>query len=196
MPQPYRKRGGHVHFHPDSLKERPELGLLIGCIAAEAARMDLHLIRIAGALARHLVWTDGFSKEHIEMSDRVVEMIAKSFLSLSGSTARNSMLDALAKDALTPDKLTRFNEMKKRLRAINKQRNRIVHGIWGFDAALPDALILQEVGDAMRYGIGEEPRELICYIYKEPDFNQLIYEIQMMNGSLAFFKPRDARKSN
>lgn len=189
MPQPYRQKKGHVYFHPDSLLQRPILGKLIGCVAAEAARTDLHFVRLVSKLLEYSALNDAVCVNDLKKGTRFGQLVSNSYLSISGSTARVAMLKALAESILAQHDISDFREIMKHANSCAKKRNRIIHGIWGYDTNLPERLVLQDITDVIAHEGAGPDTTVKAYIYDSEDFNNIIRDIQDLNAKLAFYKP-------
>ena len=124
MPQPLRWWPDDITFGANALAERPTLAIGIAGVAAAWAEIEVTLGILLGTIL------------HTEMHTGI-----SMYLSLKGSAAQDAALAAAAKAKLPNDLKRKFEDLLLIMRKRGKERNKIVHGLWGISPQLPDALI-------------------------------------------------------
>jgi len=123
MPQPLKKFPSLV-VGPHTLQQRPNLAYHIGQIATGWAHVELNL---------------GLLLANITLADPQVTVAM--YLNLSSQTARNAALEAAAETRFDDGDIPDFQQLMKEVRAVAKQRNGVVHALWGVAESHEDALI-------------------------------------------------------
>lgn len=126
------------------------------------------------------------------------------YLALSGSAAQDAVLDAVAKDYFSQDRLDIFHAIRKCSEGPRRQRNLVVHGLWGYNQEMPDSLLWLPPQEALKvsavvHGViaqhivarsrGEATRETTVeginlkhvVVYRQPDFDSIFAEIRRVN---------------
>ena len=193
--EPQKYHSGYVRYHPEALLQRSDLGLDIGRVIAESARVDfwelLIVGRLAGAKARTMRQSvDREFDSHIATADVAIGM----FSVLSGKLSKDNTLRSLAKSTLSRDALSSFRRLQKRHEQLSKWRNLIAHGMWGIDENMADALIVQGKLGAAHVALSrdsaDEFQHVDTWIYRKETFQSLIRELQNLNSALAAFRVR------
>ena len=123
MPQPIR-RWTDMQFAEASIIARPELGIFIARIAAVWSEIEVNM----GLLLGDMLNTE--ARTGVSM-----------YLALSGSAAQDKILLAAA-DACLPHGLkNEFAELVAEMRRRGKERNAVVHALWGAPESDPDKLV-------------------------------------------------------
>lgn len=195
MPQPYQTNN-RLDFSPEAFLKRPHLATLIALMNAEWARIDFWvaviLVRII-AVSQIRIWMrsslNPINETDLAMLAQATQTGARMYLSLSGSAARDALLEDTAKNVLPEDELKRFGELMKEVRSIRKRRNRIAHGIIGIDPDISDAIVVQDLEDAVTHAMQQSFPN--CYMYKEKDLLDLGSDIRKLTNALDAFNPKE-----
>lgn len=118
---------------------------------------------------------------------------------LSGTVSKNAALKAIADHVLEDWQKPHFEVIMQLIRSSAKGRNRIAHGIWGFMAELPDALLLREPiessSNSLSHKIHKETGEKYenvsakdILVYREIDFVSLTQEIAELKLVILHFR--------
>ena len=133
-PQPIRKHlseaGRRIVFGPSALYERPKLAVRIAAIASIWAQTDAHLGLVLVAML----------KADAQAATAV-------YLALISGGVRNEALLVAAEFSLLEDVSAELRKILGKLRKSAKERNAIIHGLWGKSSDYPDELILQDSTD-------------------------------------------------
>tara|TARA_R110002012_G_scaffold85282_4_gene212770 strand:- start:393 stop:974 length:582 start_codon:yes stop_codon:yes gene_type:complete len=132
MPQPLKKFKALV-VGPHTLQQRPDLAFHIGQIATGWAHVELNL----GLLLANITQANP-------------QVTVAMYLNLSSQTARNAALEAAAETQFDETDLSKFKALMKEVRAVAKQRNDVVHALWGVEETRKDALIRIDPSEQIR----------------------------------------------
>lgn len=188
MPQPY-KLDKPVNFSSNAILQRPKLAAHIGFVNTIWARIDywLAVIVVKSAAAKQLKIL--FDTKHLPIDEAKSALVHKTatiaaniYLSLSGSAAKDSVLEEMLGDKA----FLEFKPLFKRVKSIRKQRNRFIHGICGIVEDLPDSIIVQELEDSILATMNT--KQMPCFEYKESDFLELGNEISLLIRELDTFQ--------
>lgn len=148
MPQPFK--GVWTHDN-NTLLQRPELAIKIAHITALWA----HTEYVLGMLFSKILEADAVTGTAM-------------YLSLISENARDSALQAAAKEKLSPEQFARFQALMKELKGPRKQRNTVAHGCWAISPEAPGSLILLDTKKMVRmYSfIGQDMRPMSKEIQK------------------------------
>jgi hypothetical protein len=124
MPQPLRRWLNDISFNVAAVAERPVLAAGIAGVAAAWADIEIALGLLL-AVVPHTEARTGVSM----------------YLALRGSAAQDAALEAAATTWLPKDLQLEFTSLLHTVRRRGKERNRVVHALWGTIPQLPDALI-------------------------------------------------------
>lgn len=115
-----------------TVETRPEHSLLVAKVVGKAAFLDsyLHSMLIT-LLGPH-------AQASFDMFDAVHQ------------TAKNAALQAAAKRVLTKDDLDMLNAMLTFVRAVDRHRNRIAHGIWATCTEVEDGFLVIDPKESFR----------------------------------------------
>lgn len=122
MPQPFK---GEWSSTIESVSQRPALAVHIAMIANLWATVEYSL----GLLIAHIL-------------DAEAVVGTAMYLSLISETSRDAVLITAAKEKLSEDKFTEFEELIRTLKGPRKMRNVVIHGLWATAKDRPDSLIL------------------------------------------------------
>lgn len=111
MPQPYK---GAFSCSPDALEDRPELARHIGVIASMWTYLELQLVELLSAML------------NIEAPLATVMCVA-----IRNDGARDAAIKAAAEYSLNETELGDFEDVIEKMKTPRKQRNDVVHGLWG-----------------------------------------------------------------
>jgi hypothetical protein len=170
MPQPLRRWVDDITFRSEALSERPELAACIARVASSWARIEVML----GFLLGEMLGTE--ARTGVRM-----------YLALTGSSAQDASLSAAAEFCLSADLQEEFTSLRREVRSCARQRNTIVHGIWGVTPKLPTSLVycppnslIQGIADAAQPNGTPQPEALSRSFmtdlleYREKDFLNVI----------------------
>jgi len=130
MPQPLKKWVSDISWQPKDLDKRPELALKIAQVGAAWSQLDLQRVHLLMALLRNGAPTG-----------------VRMYLSLSGSASQEAVLTAAFGNFLPDSTQKMFESLMRDIKARARERNRIVHGIWGVSDDYPEALINCQLND-------------------------------------------------
>ncbi len=151
MPQPFKGEWTHDN---NTLLQRPELAIKIAHITSLWAQAEFGL----GMLFSKILETDAVTGTAM-------------YLSLISEAARDSAIQAAAKEKLSPDQLERFQRLLNELKGPRRQRNTVAHGCWAISSEAPQSLILLDTRKLVRmYSfIGQDMRPMSKELEKYAD---------------------------
>ena len=113
---------------------------------------------------------------------------ASMYLALSGTAARDALLQDTAKRVLDTKDQERLEELFKSVRAIRRRRNGVAHGIVGIDPDAPDAIVIHSLEEALLHATGASAPK--CFVYRAHDLSELAHDIRKLGDTLNRFNPR------
>jgi hypothetical protein len=187
MPQPvHYSHQIDFEFLPDSLLQRPKLGVLIAIISVSWNEAEARLWAFLAALVG-------------DEANTVISI----FLALQSDSGRRAAIETIASLKLTEQEQDEFSDIMNRLGKRYSERNAIVHGAWGISSKYPDKLLWADVRDTtmlhvrmMRFSAPEyakERKELLIaaqkglVVYDEVDLTNIIERIRSDYEDLALF---------
>lgn len=126
MPQPLR-RAKTVQFGADHVSQRPQLAIAITRIVVLWSIVETNLGRILA-----------------EILGADASIGVAMYNALVGNAGQEAVLRAVVAEKLSKDDADRFNDLLDEMRSRARERNRIVHGMWGIADTEPDKLIWQD----------------------------------------------------
>jgi hypothetical protein len=126
MPQPI-KNGLPPLYSPEAIDSRPELAVHIAKISAMWSEIET----LVGLLLSHILGA------HAEVG---VAM----YLALSGAASQRAALEGAATAQLKEPELIDVLALIEKISKRQKERNNIVHGMWGIHPDYPNDLILSD----------------------------------------------------
>jgi hypothetical protein len=126
MPQPYRRKA-ELKWGVEALLERPLLSRHIAAIAHSWTELE-----------------QGWGMFLAAMLSESAVMGLTMYLSLNAAAAQGHMLNAIADSKLKGAFRATFRELWIEQRARAEERNRVVHGLWGYDPNRADFIALAE----------------------------------------------------
>jgi hypothetical protein len=184
MPQPLRKWVPSLDFSPATVEQRPDLATCI-------ARVSTQWVQIETALGLLLAVTlDTNARSGVAM-----------YLSLVSSQAQEAAMLAALEARTSTEIQAEFAGMLKDIRARSRERNKVVHALWGVTPEYPDALIncppsnlVRDVASAMElYYLlmyqGEPSPEFVSNlrVYRRPDFEAIWRRLEATEATLGTF---------
>jgi len=124
MPQPLRDPKASTNWAPYALDNRPALAAAIGRVAAVWATMEARMAMILGEAFQH-------------EADRALDMIT----AIVDIHLRMEQLGVALSPLFTDELREEFEGLQKEVRSRARERGRIIHGVWGVSAELPDKLL-------------------------------------------------------
>lgn len=135
------------------------------------------------------------------------------FHALSSTTAKHAALRAAAREVLLDQNLELFEALFSLISSAAKDRNKIVHGIWGHADSLPDAVLicdvekltsselaLKEYLSSLQGMSANYPSQHLLHgihVWREKDFKNVIRKIEQAANLLQVFHymllPRPSR---
>ena len=109
---------------PSLIENMPKLAELIGRITINWSGVDLQLSLLLGSL----------------LGTNSPGAVAV-FLSLRNNRSKRDVLEAAANKCLPPELIIGFNTIVDSHKELDKQRNDVVHGVWGIAPKIPDGII-------------------------------------------------------
>jgi len=132
MPRNLPKKAKISHAFTSAMEERPALAVYIARVATGWSRIEERI----GFLIVELLGAEA----HTGM---------KMYQALSGSAAQQAVLRAVARDRLSRAMQDELEEILQAFKNAARKRNKVVHGIWHFSEALPDALVWCDSADSL-----------------------------------------------
>jgi hypothetical protein len=186
MPQPLRQWFTDITFGANALAERPNLALGIASVASAWTEIEVTL----GILLSTMLHTE-------------IRIGISMYLALKGSAAQDAVLSAAADAKLPIDLKREFAPLLRMIRKRAKERNDVVHGLWGVSPQLLDVLIHCPAGHFIRdlaqayarhisFGADRGPRsEFVSVLktYDARDFVEIIsrlYDLKMQLKDFTF----------
>lgn len=157
MPQPYRRKAP-LTWGYEALLARPQLSRHIAAIAQQWTEIETMWGRILALLLG-------------ETAPIGVEI----YLTLNSAAAQGHIITGIADARLTGSLRARFRELWVLQRTRSEERNRLVHGQWGYDPSRDGFIALAERGGATRefvdiIGRVENRPTVRAAAYTEADF--------------------------
>ena len=112
------------------IEKMPKLADLVGRITINWSGVDLQLSLLLGSL----LGINSFGAVAV-------------FLSLRNHRSQRDALEAAANKCLSSELLDGFNTILKSHKELDKQRNDVVHGVWGIAPKTPDGIIWSSLQD-------------------------------------------------
>jgi hypothetical protein len=176
-----------VIFERSAMSWRPELALQVALVISNWSYVE-------NSIGRLLSFMMGVK----------AEVGIAMYTSLMGGSSQDAVLEAVAQNYYSQERLDVFHAVKKCTDGPKRQRNYIAHGLWGYSAEMPDCLLWLPAKEALKntaefHGVvaqqivakarGEEglPTPLggvhlgHVMVYREADFNSLCSEISKVN---------------
>lgn len=139
MPQPVPES---VRFDtswgPKSLEERPECALGVAKVASSWAFLEFWLIEMFFSATGEIEF---FEDDEPALIGHPLAVAALS--SLESLTAKLDVISA-GLEAYLPSKTVEFDQLRTGIRACARERNRIVHAVWGTNQHYPNDVIRVE----------------------------------------------------
>lgn len=142
MPQPLSENQHEgTYWRHDSLEERPACAAGVAKVASAWAFLEFSLIM--------MFYQATGDPERDESGE--VELIGHqlAFSALSALESTTAKLDVIAAGIASylPEKSASFDELRNGIRSCARERNRIVHAVWGVNKKYPDDIIRVETFD-------------------------------------------------
>ncbi len=166
--------------------DRPELAHLAMTVIAQWSILDS--------------WLNGLFVKMLGSQSAAATAI---YTSLSGSAAKKSAFDAVAKQSLSKEQMEVFVIIMSLIGKAANQRNNIAHWVWGHSPDIPDGALLCDPIALMKYNaeleifnrlppntqnaLPEIPKEKI-YVYVSSDFTTLSETIRRLMGYVMSFR--------
>ncbi|UVK37634.1 hypothetical protein LHFGNBLO_004699 [Mesorhizobium sp. AR10] len=167
MPQPLRRWPDDLAWTANAGALRPKLAPWIVRVSAEWAKVQIHLGLVLAATL------DAEAHAGVHM-----------YLALTGSAAQEAALSAAVNTQLPEAYQSAFVDILRKYRACARQRNRIVHCLWGVSLKYPNGLINCPPENIILGAISKSaPRDDVlekCMVYTEKDFFELCDAIQAL----------------
>lgn len=163
---------------------------------------DLHpklALKIAKIVAEWSVLENALSRIFISMLGSDPVPGAAMYSSLTAAASQKAALRAVADTALTTEQRDIFEVLLGFYNTAQKDRNKIVHWVWGYGTELKDALVLADPAcftshKAQSIRFENEGRPVSpdfdfdkVYIYRARDFDQLSEKVEKLMGYLSQF---------
>lgn len=180
MAQPYR--GKLVAFIGcDAVLKRPHLSAYIAAITTEWERVD----EMWGVILARALGSSG-------------SVVIEIFHSVTGSAAQSAILKTGIRRAILHDHalLERFDLLLKDYGKRSRERNRVVHAMWGYFKERDDVLVAAEGGwlarthanandmwrEAEENGSGPPEFKMPVTVYSKKDFEEILLRIRQVGG--------------
>ena len=151
MPQPLGFASANIHYSPKGLLvHRPQHLAGIGLVATEWAALEDHLVTsISGGLFMQLGAQEG------KVIPEAEQVVRTTLLALESQAARLGVIEDLLEPRVSPEMFSHWlKDVKPELRKRAKERNRVVHGLWGWDDKYPsDVFLIDGKGKHVRYRV-------------------------------------------
>jgi|KBSMisStaDraftv2_1062788.scaffolds.fasta_scaffold783239_1 hypothetical protein len=142
MPQPLTENQSEgTYWRWDSLEERPACAAGVAKVASYWAFLEFSLIMMFFQATGDPEWDD-FGEVEI-----VGHQLAFSTLSVLESTTAKLDVIAAGIASCLPGKSAAFDQLRKGIGSCARERNRIVHAVWGVNKVYPDHIIRVEKFD-------------------------------------------------
>lgn len=163
---------------------------------------DLHpdlAVKVAKIVAEWSTLESALSRIFIAMLGSDPVPGAAMYASLTAAASQKAALKAVAHTALPTEQRNLFEVLLGLYNTAQKERNKVVHWIWGYGTNLKDALILADPScfishKAQSIRFENEGKTITpdfdfgkVYVYRAHDFDQLSKQIENLMGYLSLF---------
>lgn len=124
MPHPLKRWTPTIHFTPNAVELRPDLAIAIARISADWAQVEWEVGKLLATIL------DTEFRTGVAM-----------YLALMGSAAQEAALTAAASKMLSEDRQDELTTLLRDVRARSRERNRMIHCLWGTSPEFPTDLI-------------------------------------------------------
>lgn len=172
-----------VLFGPEQVRQRPDLAIRIAIVANSWATLEAAAASCLGVIMR-------------AEAQGTIAILSK----ISTATARAQAIREIAKATLPEPQLKQLNAMMKKFESLAKQRNDVVHGMWGVSGQHPAALVwapTQIISSSMLASVDHaiagttdeflEKQKATFVLYNADKFDDLITEITIAIQELTTF---------
>ncbi len=188
-------------FQPGAISRNPELAALFAVVANHWTRLELELGRTLA--------------EFLHTQPEIGVEIYGSITSITAKLALVARTAAVANPPLTDTEHRVLGALLQMLKQLYEKRNIIEHGMWGYSAQLPDALLRIKLLDFLRWDVMAQqqiqlqkwdpvyprigmafPNQVVDVYYKD-DFTQLVEQLYNLGTAFSDFRLwRDPRQSH
>ena len=126
------------------------------------------------------------------------------FLAIRTSPMRRAALSAVARRLLTGDDLNAFEALLLVYQRLEKQRNALAHGVFGYSMAIPDALLWDSIENHADFLINvylaeyrgaplPDPHEKLrknMFVYRRSDLEELLGQLTELQKAAFYFHAR------
>lgn len=142
MPQPLTEHQSEgTYWGHDSLLQRPVCAAGLAKVASAWAFLEYSLIMMFFQATGDPEWDDGGEVELVGH-----QLAVSSLAALESTTAKLDVIEA-GIAAYLPEMSAPFEQLRNGIRSCARERNRIVHAVWGLNDKYPEHVIRVEIFD-------------------------------------------------